>query len=449
MMTATLVDWRRLYHHALKSAQDALGHTPRVACGFTNNVDIVVQVEPGMLSPFRTMDPRLLTGDLPPGISTPVDLGNALLHYIRRGVGGEMQVMNPPMVDWMRGHFDGPTQIGGTGARAANALAILGFDSLMHVTGLSALEAELHAQTGKLTVASGDQLLPPTKAARPGDLPMFHHIFEYQAGVPLDFGSAVVSPSQANRIITYYDPLNLTVLMDPTYLAAIDNPDNHVKGVLISGFNQMERTEYAAERVTSLLEHIQQWRTRPIFLHVELASIVDPDIAVSILGVLAHHVDSIGLNIDEVPILAEAVNRPPPQTITQCLDVLAAFKNQAKLHRINLHTQLYCLSLTDGDPEEELRALLFASLVAGARAANGSYPSMGVLEAVLEKYPVRQNSHLDEEVLASNYHMTDGIGHSTVGAIVYVPTLSVEHPVTTVGLGDTYTGALLSMLEPY
>ena len=449
MMTVTQVDWRRLYQHALKTAQDALGYTPRVACGFTNNVDIVVQVEPGMLSSFRAMDPRLLTGALPPGIRTPLDLANALLHFIRRGVGGEIQVLNPEMADWMRDHFDGPTQIGGTGARAANALAILGFDSLMHVTGLSALEAELHAQTGKLTVASGDQLLPPTQAARPGDRPMFHHIFEYQAETPLNFSSEIVHPSQANRIITYYDPLNLAVLMDPTYLAAIGNPDNHIKGVLISGFNQMERAEYAADRVASLLEHIALWRVRPILLHVELASIVDPGIAVSILGVLAHHVDSIGLNIDEIPVLADAIDRSPPQTITQCLDVLAAFKNQANLHRINLHTNAYCLSLTDGDPEQERRALLFAALVAGARAATGSYPSMSALEPILETYPVRQEFYLHEQVMASKYQMRDGIGHCPEGAVVYVPTLSVDHPVTTVGLGDTYTGALLSMLKPY
>ncbi len=449
MLTVTSVDWRQFYRSALHSAQEAAAHqTSRAACGFTNNVDIVIQVTPEALAPFRALPSAVLTGTLPQSLNTPLDLANALLYFARHGVGGELQIVNPALGAWIRAHFDGPTEIGGTGARAANAMACLGFETVMHVTGLSELEAEYHEPSGRLTIAFGGRLLPPVEAVRPGDEAMFHLIFEYQADVPLDFGVAVVVPSESNRIITYYDPLNLAVKLDADYLAAINEPANRIDRVLVSGFNQMERAEQAQARVTSLLAHIRRWRTRPILIHVELASILDPGIAETILGTLAPAVDSLGFNADEIPIVAEAVGLPAPQDIVDCLDVMARFKAQARLHRINLHTQLYCLSVIGGDPAAERQALLFASLVASTRALMGHYPSLSVLERVLNDHPVRAASQVYEARLASHCDLVDGIGHSEAGSVVYVPTLRVDHPVTTVGLGDTYTGALLSMLKP-
>ncbi len=450
MKTVTTVDWKQGYRFALERAQQAARSESRVACGFTNNVDIVVQVTPEAVASFRSLPPRSLTGTLPAALRQPVDLANMLLHCIERGIGGEVPVQDAAMVNWMRAHFEGPLQIGGTGARAANTLASLGFPALMHVTGLSALEAELHESSGRLTVAADRRLLPPRAAARSGDDPMFHHIFEYQAGVPLDFGARSITPTQSNRIITSFDPLNKIVELDPGYLLAIEDARNQIDRVLISGFNQMAHPSLTRARIASLVEHVRRWReSHPVLVHQELAAIIEPEIAAAILGTMVYHVDSLGLNADEIPLLAAVLDRPPPQTIAEQVDVLARFKARAGLGRINLHTGAYCLTVTDSDPEDERAALLFAALVAGARAATGTYPSLSALDALLDTITVRPDTAQHEEQLARRYELRDGIGHCQAGWVVVVPTLHIDRPVTTVGLGDTYTGALLALINPH
>lgn len=449
MKTMATIDWIQGYRLALDRAREAVQRSSRAACGFTNNVDIVVQVVPDILAPFRSRPSQLLTGEMPTALRRPADLANTLLHCIVRGIGGDVPVQDASLADWMRAHFDGPTQIGGTGARAANTLAFLGFPALMHVTGLSPLEAALHESSGRLTVAAGQKLLPPQAAARTSDDPMFHYIFEYQAGVPLDFGATIITPGQSNRIITSYDHRNMIVQLDLGFLSAIEDARNQIDRVLISGFSQMAHPSLAHARIANLIAHIRRWReSQPVLVHQELASIIQPEIAADILGIMSYNVDSLGLNAEELPLLAAALDLAPPQTIAGQVDVLARFKERTGLKRINLHTQAYCLSVTDSEPEEEQVALFFAALVAGTRAATGRYPSLGALGTLLDTITVRPDTADNEAQLARHYQLLDGIGHCQAGWVVYVPTLDVDQPVTTVGLGDTFTGALLALLRP-
>lgn len=443
------VDWKTHYRDALNSARSAVQRPSRVACGFTNNVDIVVQLLPEALAPFHSIRSGLMTGELPASLKNPVDLGNALLHFTQRGIGGEVPILDAALIEWMQAHFSGPMQIGGTGARAANTLAFLGFPTIMHVTGLSALEAELHEPSGRLMVANDGVLLPAREAVQPGDEPMFHYIFEYQPGQSLDFGVQTITPTQANRIITSYDHLNMAVELSPSYLAAIADPQNAIDAMLVSGLTQMAWPSLARKRIVKLIEHIQRRRkSRPLLVHVELGAIIEPEIASALLEEMIYYADSLGLNIDEIPLLSDALGLPSPETITQQVEVLSQFREKVNLGRVNLHTQTYCLTVTISPPEQERQALLFAALVASARAATGQYPSLTGLEDVLNTSIVHPHSFQNEAELANAYGLRDGIGSCGGGWVVYVPTLYLEQPNTIVGLGDTYTGALLAMLVP-
>ncbi|MBA3644502.1 MAG: hypothetical protein H0W59_10600, partial [Chloroflexia bacterium] len=101
----------------------------------------------------------------------------------------------------------------------------------------------------------------------------------------------------------------------------------------------------------------------------------DPDLFVASLDHLVPHVDSLGLNAEELADVLEMWGQPRPDGIEAIVRAMELVGQRLNRSRLSLHSQDYCLTLTDGDPLVERRALLYGALVAATHARRGGFPA--------------------------------------------------------------------------
>ena len=283
---------------------------------------------------------------------------------------------------------------------------------------------------------------------RPNDPTPIHFIFEFGAGLTVPFADRTVVTTQANRVIVPFNPINARLPLDPCFFAAVADPTYGVRRALVSGFNQIPDRAIASARIAATVAAIDDWRrTRPdLLVHLELAATPEPAVLAAILDELAPHVDSVGLNADELDAVLALWGELPAEGIDGSLAGLFTLQRRLNRPRVGLHTQDYCLTLTRLDPSAERDALLYASLVAGTRARIGAYPTPPDLRAALaEATPSAAGLALLRR-FAENLDGRGGMASFGSEWLVAVPAMAVAAPVGTVGLGDSFTAGLLAML---
>lgn len=147
---------------------------------------------------------------------------------------------------------------------------------------------------------------------------------------------------------------------------------------------------------------------------------------------------SIGMNQDELKdvILAWGIH---PGAMPR---VLEAVHHRLMSTRFGLHTATYAMSITAGDPEAERDALLFATLLASARAKSGRFPTFDELRVFVKTLvPHPEGMREVDEAAATEGILTVGGDH-----LVVVPAPAVPSPASTIGLGDTFTAGILAMM---
>lgn len=433
----------------------------RIACGFTNNVDVIIALD-GERCAALAADVGASLAETPVAVAaTPAALLQGLRWFLERGQGGEIPLADAAMADWVGAHFSGRLGLGGTGAQAAQTLARLGRDTLLHVTSLSPAQAALLDDSGRILIPTPAGLRTPAAAARPADPTLTHFIFEYPAGLALPFPDRTVVTSRANRVIVPFSPLHARLPLDPCFLAAVADPAHRVRRALISGYNQIENAAVARARVAETAAAIRRWRqaSPDLLVHLELGATLAPEVFATILDDLPPHADSVGFNADELAAILALWGEPEAAVLDGVAGVLAGLRRLRRGHshsrsrsrslsgpRLGLHAQDYCLTLTRRDPLRERAALTYASLVAGTRARLGALPTPADLRATgaaAQPSPAGVAAIAD---LTAAVGLRDGVARIGDDWLVAVPTLAVPDPAGTIGLGDSFTAGLLAAL---
>ena len=438
-------DWRAV---ALAAAERALARADAgraVACGFTGDVDRVAHLDQAALARLLDGAPDLghcLAGPRVAVAATVDDLRCGILQCVAAGDGTDLPVPDPAVQAWLLAHAPGRRQIGGTGAQAAVTLDRLGIATLLHLTGRSPEQIAALGPTGHLRVSTPDGPRRPAEAADPADRTMWHPILEFAAGLTFEAGGRAHAAPAPNRVIVSHDPVNADFAIAPGFADAVADPANPLAlgAVLLSGYSQIVDPDRLAIRLAETVAVLRRWRAaRPgLLLHLELGATPDPGLLRRTVEALGPHVDSVGLNIDELAQVAGALPPPEPEARR---DLLAAFWNKHPVPRLGLHTRDGCLTLTRRDPEAERDALAFACLVAATRARTGAFPARADLAATLDPGFSPVGLAAAERLAGPN-----GIAPAAGGWLVAVPAPRVPAPQASVGLGDSFTGALLAAL---
>lgn len=344
-------------------------------------------------------------------------LRRLLIERASRGVGGEVRVDWPGGPAWLETRLRPRLGLGGTGAQAAQTLAVLGAPTLLALSDRSAAQlALIHPKVG---IAGPNGILPARalEAAGSGRAP--HYIVEFTAGVP----AGEVVPPRSSRVIVRFedDPLE----PDPWFERASVELSASAGAAILSGFNALPAGGVRG-RLAQVRPLAGAWRAAGLGqVHLELGDFPDPAAMPEVLRGLAGSATGLGLSRSELLKLV-----PDGGSIIERTRTLA---ERFGFERVAVHADDFALALTRGEPEAELEALMTGSLLAATRALHGriAVPDGCPRGAVFGVPPGPPLSRR-------------GSWHLACCAAPYLP-----KPAATIGLGDTFlAGTLLVLSQP-
>ena len=391
------------YADLLRRLPDLVRDAPLILCGMGACVDARVAMHDmaGLLAERQTAPAAALAA--------------LLKERAARGVGGEVWVDWPQGPQWLAAHVPVRYALGGTGPQAAWVLSVLGARALVALEDRSAhMMAQLDA---RLLLAERGELVPAGQVAARGPSRPDIFIFEYTAGMAV----GDVTPRRSSRIIVRFN--NLGLEHDGEFDRLSVRLAGSAGAALLSGFSAVPADALAAE-IARVGDLAAAWRTAGVgTVHLELAGYDSPDIGERVLQGMRHAVTSVGMSHSEFLAMS------PSQDLASGL---CALGDRLGVERVCVHADDWAAAATTGAAAVERDALMLGCLLSSARAAAGrpTYPAGIDPQARFGASPFPRPVRSGKWTLVS------------------CPSPYLAAPVTTLGLGDTFTaGCLLALAQ--
>ncbi|MFB2550432.1 ADP-dependent glucokinase/phosphofructokinase [Ensifer soli] len=403
----TMVEWAGHYG-ALVAALSEKGRSGAFdgmglfLCGMSTCIDARVDM--------HAMEPLLAAQ---PG--TPAHaLITMLKGRVARGIGGETRFEWPEGPAWLRTRLHPRHALGGTGAQAAWVLSKLGVRSLVALEDRYALMLS-QIPDGVLIAEDGEAKPAGAIRVQAEDVPEIY-IFEYTAGRPV----GDVTPTRSSRIIVRFEDRGVQV--DEAFEALSAEIAGTAAAGLISGLND-EAPENVPAASRRVFDMARGWRKAGLdTVHFELAGYTSQVALSQALDESIGAITSLGMSHSELIAMDAGAEMP--------MAAMIALGERLGLQRVCIHADNWAASVVTGDPEREREALMTGCALAQARAAAGR----PVAEITL---------HPDARFEPLPFPERHREGRWT---FVACPSPYLEKPVTTLGLGDSFTAGCLLVL---
>jgi ADP-dependent phosphofructokinase/glucokinase len=304
--------------------------------------------------------------------------------------------------------------LGGSGAQAAQTLAILGAPALMSLEDRSERQLSV-IHPGVLVATNHGVIKCGQLSTTPGRKPA-HYIFEYTAGTQA--GSIV--PARSSRTIVRFTDERLDNDPDFTRESIIAAADGGA--AILSGFNEIG-TEDLEDVLTQTVTLVKAWRNRGLkTIHLELGDYATIKARDTVLERLGGAFTSLGMSHSEIRALCGESQDP----ISKAFEL----SESLNLSRLCVHADDWALAITKDDPQREFEALLCGCLLAAARAERGHPcpPIAAPVSAEFHKLPWNKVSQSGDRF------------------VVCCAAPYLERPAATIGLGDTFLAGTLLVL---
>lgn len=445
----------------------------RIICGYNVNLDMVCTltggdvrrciVEHGLVEQVL----ERLESPVEGSIHSVVDFFSGLLLHMRSGSGGEWLVFNREVVDFLKEHFMHRSRIilGGNAGNMANVLAELGAGLVVpNIASHSRHQAELFSREGiRIPVRKRGELvlMHPLDASFEND-EVIHFVFDYARGTRLSLDGLSFTVPRDDRFIATYDPVNIALTVNPCFEDYCRRSAASFDGALLAGFHLLLReypdgTTYR-DKIHRFAEHTECWKQHnpDMFIHVELGYFHSDAVGSCMLESLGY-VDSLGMN--EVELSRCALIRDNRDNLELrggieglvVRDIIRGAREVLEatgVNRVCIHTAEFIVSVFNRallDPGVEVEALDFGARTAAARAATGRCGDRRYIWETTRNMPRSRVGVEQIEELQQQYPVVDcGCGvclEKGKHCICVVPATRCEKPLTTVGLGDTFTAA--------
>nr|WP_321497492.1 ADP-dependent glucokinase/phosphofructokinase [uncultured Methanolobus sp.] len=447
-----------------------------ILCAYNANIDSIYHIDGSELSriigeldtedsAFSDKLQKKLTS-LPGSISSKSDFLAGLITCMREGTGAEWMVKDHDVFEWIKKTFiDGSfMRMGGNMGIMSNVLSELGASKVVpNVASLSKLQlsffstkAIYHPFEGKLYKSSElEKLLP----ANNNQQELIHFVFDFRKGDAVSISGQEFTVPRENRFIATYDPLNFELHMDEEFRKYSEEHISEIDGAIISGYHMLQDNSATGSdyksKLDSSLNQLQSWKNirKDLHIHVEFGHFSSNDIALYAFSRLSLIADRIGMNEDELAMLA-GLNGIDPKPILEMdsvaiADAAISLCNDSGLCRMLIHTREFVVSVScmrDDDPEIIIEAMNFGAGCAAAFACSGKLDDRNKLLETASDIPESESGKKESSRLAQ--HIEDKLKCSTVCGIHHayqvaiVPTRICDEPVSTVGLGDTISAAI-------
>ncbi len=432
-----------------------------VATGFNANIDAVCHLSGEKLQ-FLIEETGLTLDELQnierKQIFDQKDVLKGVFRSFSQGIAEEWICENEDVYTWIQKHIGyDKLQIGGQGGIIANVLSSVGIQKVFaHTNSLPKLQADQFVKNDNLFSFDEDgKARPAYLIDRKKDLPLIHFIIEFKRGDVIVLEGQTFKCPRANRFIATYDPLNLKLVLDENFMQAMKSEKLDL--VVLSGFHALQEKNDGIALIEKAREHLKAWKESApnTLFHLEIASTQDLTVRREIIKKLVPLVDSIGINERETIDVLEVIDqkalakRTHSQTTAEnLLKGMSKIKEETGVKRVQLHMFGLYMTLQDKDfrlsLEQNLKGMLVASVVAGAKAKSGATDEESIKNVT---YDVSDVGLIELESLSLALGQPDlalsGIGHYRLWDLIVTPTILIENPLTLVGMGDTISSISL------
>lgn len=416
-------------------------HTP--VFGFTSNLDIVLNWDAEryneILDRYLQEEPSAQEGDT---IAAMEDFARISCSYIMRGLGGNFDITDVSVCEYLRSAFTSEPALGGTCAQGAAALGSLGIPVSIHITDDCRDVLAQMDHRGTTVIKDGRKV--PVMEAVSGNDPVYHIIFQFNKGDRIRVHGEEITIPCSNRLILFYDTIHKLVPLREEFLQYWENTDETPSSILLSGFDAIIDEEIMAkrlDRIEKFLSVIRQ-KSPDTVIYFEGAFYMNSAVKDMIFRRLGKYADIIGMNEEELE--AQLVRMGREHDITSfagIIDGITAIMEEFSARGIILHTKDYSMYYGRKLEGIDIEAgLTRGNLMSGTRARIGRYGTYEeCLATIKEAVPGARGLEI---FLEAEEYRTRGRFEENGTELSVVPTRLLEHPRYTIGLGDTFVSGV-------
>jgi len=411
--------------------QQRLDRQHWVCTGLGNNVDEEITWDQNVLQSLiiKHLSFSEIPQHIPEHIATPEDFLTLVVVLFQQGKGIELPITNEAMCRFLGKHFQSQQTLGGTGSRAARALATLGFRVFTHLNILSDTVRHL-LDVPSLYTLCGSEMVKLADLNELGEEDYApHFIIQFSEGDELQIGQEIICCPQSNRIILPYDEMNKILPLNLSYFHYISAMGKDVASVVISGFNAMVNEGLLLVRLQEVALALKPITSQKIPIYLEDGGYHKPTYKQHVLRQLGPLIDVFSMNEDELTDMTNLHHRTVDVTdLHSILNSLEFLIEHYDLRNIILHTKDFALYYGQDRDYEIAAGLSFANAVAATRARIGRDGTRDEIHKTLALPESPQGRIFQQQARKTILNR-----YLAVSPARYLP-----QPSCTIGLGDTF-----------
>ncbi len=409
------------------------GH--RIVFGYTSDTDVLLKLDLDEVNKLFEKYGKEASGrNGDETIDSMEDFARIISYYMMNGLGGEADITDFDVVQYLLDHFKHRFLMGGTGAQGAAAMASAGMPVLAHISDKNRIVCNEMNYEGLESIKGGVRV--PLMNMMEGS-PVYHVIFSYTKGDRFTYKGKEYEVPVANRLILDYDTIHKDIVVDESFRKYLEENADQIISYNISGFNAVVDTELAESRMKELAEHYKRVKkANPnCIIYFESAHYLNQEVKRIVYREISRYVDIMGMNEEELVAHASElgceVDKSSLPDVIRGMDVVI---DKYQINGIILHTKDYSMYYgtelcIDVDLE---KAMTIGNLLSGTKARIGRY---GNLEDCRES--------LKQGLSPEGLKFADEIEKMKLNRKAYlVPSRYMEKPACTIGLGDTFVAGV-------
>ena len=473
--------WLKSYYDSFKTIKQSLPNLKGIFLGLNVNVDAITYFNENFINDFL-QESKINLNDIKERIENwngiieePVDYIAGLLGCLKQGKASEWIIQNKTIYQFLLTHLsiNANYRMGGQSGIMANILSNIGIRNIfVNAVSLSQEQKKLFSKNVNIKIPCLDEtkkliFLHPKDVDSQNDKLYLHIISEFKQNDKFTFGENIkwICPRN-NRFIATYDPPNSKLELLEAIKSNIEQIANLSDGFIISGFHMIDidnigytETERRIENLIKLLERAK--KSNPdLLIQLEFCSTKKQDILFLLLKWMKKKTvwDSISCNereLAEILIalgdkkLADKIKNEANQNqiLKGCFKIIESLN----LKRIHLHQYGSYIIIVKKNypikPSQIKKSLLFASIITSYKALVGKIDDLQIIEnnlkKLLEHFEISNEFRNIAQLMRNEYEgkftffSESGIKEINEFNIIVIPTIIINNPLLTVGLGDT------------
>lgn len=407
----------------------------RVVFGYTSDLDIVFRYDPDTFQELFGQHLKELPKIRPKdSIDSIPDLARVTAAYMAAGEGGEIDITDYSVCEYLNSHLEGVHGLGGTCAQGAAALAAMGMPLIAHISDRCRPVCELMNYPGLDTIRDGRPV--PIMETATDDVPVYHMILQYTRGDKLKIGEETYTVPCSNRLIMDYDTIHKDLNVSEDFKRYLEDHAESLVSYNISGLNAMLDPVLTAKRLSEMEVHYRTVKEKnpDCIFYFESAHYLNPEVKHLVYHTIARYVDILGMNEEELVVHTRECGEDIDKA--NFSDIIRGLELVLTRHQVNgiiLHTKDYAMYYGNELPNIDIeKGLTMGNLMSGTRARTGRYGNQKDCEESLRLPLSPTGLRFAREVEANPYSRS----------ICLVPSRYMEKPAYTIGLGDTFVAGV-------